>query len=58
MEAWEAPINRKRMGQHRGSNRMALPLTASVPPTCSLQTKIERFRRWLETMGIEYGEDR
>ena len=26
------------------------------PPTCSLETKIERFRRWLLTHGIQYRE--
>lgn len=26
----------------------------SLPPTCSLETKIERFRRWLADRGIEY----
>jgi hypothetical protein len=25
-----------------------------LPPTCSLETKIERFRRWLEQRGIVY----
>lgn len=29
----------------------------SLPPTCSLETKIERFRNWLrEEKGIEYRE--
>ncbi len=26
----------------------------SLPPTCSLDTKIERFRRWLADQGITY----
>ena len=27
----------------------------SLPPTCSMETKIERFRTWLrERKGIEY----
>ncbi len=27
----------------------------SLPPTCSLQTKIERFRTWLlEVKGVRY----
>jgi hypothetical protein len=26
----------------------------SLPPTCSLETKIERFRRWLADRGIAY----
>jgi hypothetical protein len=26
----------------------------SLPPTCSLETKIERFRHWLATQGIVY----
>jgi hypothetical protein len=27
----------------------------TLPPTCSLQSKIERFRRWLrETKGVDY----
>ena len=26
----------------------------SLPPTCSMETKIERFRRWLEEQGISY----
>ena len=26
----------------------------SLPPTCSMETKIERFRRWLEKQGIIY----
>jgi hypothetical protein len=26
----------------------------SLPPTCSLETKIERFRHWLKERGIFY----
>lgn len=26
----------------------------TLPPTCSLETKIERFRRWLGERGIAY----
>ncbi len=26
----------------------------SLPPTCSLETKIERFRHWLIERGIYY----
>ncbi|MGD2074002.1 MAG: hypothetical protein PVG38_03625 [Gammaproteobacteria bacterium] len=26
----------------------------SLPPTCSLETKLERFRRWLKQYGISY----
>jgi hypothetical protein len=26
----------------------------SLPPTCSLETKIERFRRWLRERGVGY----
>lgn len=26
----------------------------SLPPTCSLETKIARFRRWLADQGIAY----
>jgi hypothetical protein len=26
----------------------------SLPPTCSLETKIERFRSWLRERGITY----
>lgn len=26
----------------------------SLPPTCSLETKIERFRHWLAAQGIDY----
>jgi hypothetical protein len=26
----------------------------SLPPTCSLETKIERFRPWLKARGINY----
>jgi hypothetical protein len=27
----------------------------SLPPTCSMETKIERFRRWLrEEKGVDY----
>lgn len=26
----------------------------SLPPTCSLETKIERFRHWLSAQGIDY----
>lgn len=26
----------------------------SLPPTCSMESKIERFRRWLEQRGIVY----
>ncbi len=25
-----------------------------LPPTCSLQTKVERFRHWLAERGIDY----
>jgi hypothetical protein len=25
-----------------------------LPPTCSLDTKIERFRRWLAERGVTY----
>jgi hypothetical protein len=27
-----------------------------LPPTCSLDSKIERFRRWLQERGIGYPE--
>jgi hypothetical protein len=26
----------------------------TLPPTCSLETKIERFRRWLQERGVSY----
>jgi hypothetical protein len=26
----------------------------SLPPTCSMETKIERFRHWLQEQGICY----
>lgn len=26
------------------------------PPTCSLDTKIERFSRWLAKRGVEFGK--
>lgn len=26
----------------------------SLPPTCSLDTKIERFRHWLAQHGVDY----
>lgn len=26
----------------------------SLPPTCSLDTKIERFQRWLASQGVRY----
>jgi hypothetical protein len=26
----------------------------SLPPTCSLETKVERFRLWLEERGVSY----
>lgn len=26
----------------------------TLPPTCSLETKIERFRQWLEERGVSY----
>ena len=26
----------------------------TLPPTCSLETKIERFRHWLKERGIYY----
>jgi hypothetical protein len=29
----------------------------SLPPTCSLGTKIERFRHWLAEHGIRYDAD-
>ncbi|MGD8207159.1 MAG: hypothetical protein PVH47_03680 [Thiohalocapsa sp.] len=25
-----------------------------LPPTCSLETKIERFRSWLRERGVDY----
>jgi len=25
-----------------------------LPPTCSMEAKIERFRRWLEQRGVSY----
>jgi hypothetical protein len=28
----------------------------TLPPTCSLETKIERFRRWLAERGVDYRE--
>jgi hypothetical protein len=28
----------------------------NLPPTCSLETKISRFRYWLETQGVAYIE--
>jgi hypothetical protein len=28
----------------------------SLPPTCSLETKIERFRCWLAERGVDYRE--
>ena len=27
-----------------------------LPPTCSLETKVERFRTWLREGGVDYGE--
>lgn len=26
----------------------------SLPPTCDLETKIERFKRWLAEQGVDY----
>lgn len=26
----------------------------TLPPTCSLETKIERFNRWLAERGVHY----
>jgi hypothetical protein len=26
----------------------------SLPPTCSLETKVERFRSWLRDHGVDY----
>lgn len=26
----------------------------TLPPTCSLETKIERFRHWLAERGVHY----
>ena len=26
----------------------------TLPPTCSLKTKVQRFRRWLQDHGIDY----
>jgi hypothetical protein len=26
----------------------------TLPPTCSLETKVQRFRRWLQGHGIDY----
>jgi hypothetical protein len=28
----------------------------ALPPTCSLETKIERFRAWLRERGIRHAE--
>jgi hypothetical protein len=28
-----------------------------LPPTCSLETKVERFRQWLAERGIDYRDD-
>jgi hypothetical protein len=27
-----------------------------LPPTCSMETKIQRFRHWLQQQGIDYRE--
>ncbi|MBW8285382.1 MAG: hypothetical protein K0M55_17455 [Rhizobium sp.] len=27
------------------------------PPTCSLETKVERFARWLATQGVAFSMD-
>ena len=29
----------------------------TLPPTCSLEKKIERFRAWLAERGIRYQQD-
>ncbi|WP_058555744.1 hypothetical protein [Thiohalocapsa sp. ML1] len=29
----------------------------ALPPTCSLDTKIERFRTWLAARGIDYRDE-
>jgi hypothetical protein len=29
----------------------------SLPPTCSLEAKIERFRRWLAERDVRYEND-
>jgi hypothetical protein len=29
----------------------------TLPPTCELSTKLERFRRWLAERGIAYSHD-
>ncbi|WP_296896438.1 hypothetical protein [Thiohalocapsa sp.] len=26
----------------------------TLPPTCSLETKVDRFRRWLQHHGVDY----
>jgi hypothetical protein len=26
----------------------------TLPPTCSLETKVERFRGWLQDRGVDY----
>ena len=28
----------------------------TLPPTCNLDTKIERLRRWLASQGIDYAD--
>jgi hypothetical protein len=28
----------------------------NLPPTCSLETKIARFKHWLEAQGVDYEE--
>lgn len=27
----------------------------TLPPSCSMETKIERFRHWLAERGVKYG---
>jgi len=27
----------------------------TLPPSCSMETKIERFRHWLAEQGVKYG---
>ncbi|MFB1488639.1 MULTISPECIES: hypothetical protein [unclassified Thiocapsa] len=26
----------------------------TLPPTCSLETKVQRFRTWLQDFGVDY----
>lgn len=50
LRSWEAlsPDEQLRLREEYGR------YLDDLPPTCSLETKIERFQRWLAEHGVSY----